>query len=879
MVRQMIRQTTAVFLTLAHVSVATQSWTYEYLDDFTSDQATQDAFFSSRFWPEGAHPPSEPCLQYNGLGHDRYLTFIGCQGRPAYLGYRFPVDGFIPPGPIRGTVSVEVLYPGNGPGGLAYSVSSDGYAWSRPVALLKGRHVLEVHSIQGSCYVLFLGNQASINNLTVHLVVPSATITVPGDCNTIQQAIDLAKDGDVIEVAPGIYKGPGNTDIQMRGKSVTLRSAAGPDKTIIVCRDPVASSTTDQRGFYIHEGEGPLCILQGFTLQSGSATGGDSLPGETSKWTPSALYPMGGGIFCENTSPTIVNCRIVGCSALLGAGIGCAGGGPVIAHCVIEDCTIGRGTSDSIVGMGAGIALIRQSDVRLSHCVIKDNTGLLNGLGGGLYIRSSQVHARDCDIVSNGGATLAAGGGLYMTGPASEAILQNCLIAGNAAKAGTGIYALRNAAEAENASALKECILQVLNCTIADNQVMVSIEDTTRIGAIDVMGCRVVVKNSIVWPHQGQSLLLPGLSGESDVTYCDIRGGYPGAGNIQTDPLFASAESGDYHLQSRSGRYDPLSDTWVIDSVHSPCIDAGDPEDPFGYEPFPNGRRINMGAYGGTEQASKSQACLIYHVDASTGNDIHPGLSRTEAFATIQRGLDTAKDGDVVMVWPGFYKEEVDFLGKAVMVQSAGGAAVVTAPQGCAFSFYHGEGPASVLRNLVIRGSQYAVFCSGTGPTLTHLTLVGNDFGIVAYDGAAPLISSSIFWKNTLGDLFQCKASYSRLGLDMAAISKGNIPTDPLFADPDQGDYHLRSLQGRYSPLVDLWVADRTMSPCIDAGDPDVDPAGETWPNGGRIDMGALGGTSHASLSECPAKSAWNRDLDRSFEGTDLQGWLTRPVP
>ena len=38
----------------------------------------------------------------------------------------------------------------------------------------------------------------------------------------------------------------------------------------------------------------------------------------------------------------------------------------------------------------------------------------------------------------------------------------------------------------------------------------------------------------------------------------------------------------------------------------SPCIDAGDPMTPIGYEPFPNGGVINMGACGGTGEASKS---------------------------------------------------------------------------------------------------------------------------------------------------------------------------------------------------------------------------------------------------------------------------------
>jgi len=44
----------------------------------------------------------------------------------------------------------------------------------------------------------------------------------------------------------------------------------------------------------------------------------------------------------------------------------------------------------------------------------------------------------------------------------------------------------------------------------------------------------------------------------------------------------------------------------VIDGITSPCIDAGDPSSPVEDEPEPNGGRINMGAYGGTAEASKS---------------------------------------------------------------------------------------------------------------------------------------------------------------------------------------------------------------------------------------------------------------------------------
>ena len=40
------------------------------------------------------------------------------------------------------------------------------------------------------------------------------------------------------------------------------------------------------------------------------------------------------------------------------------------------------------------------------------------------------------------------------------------------------------------------------------------------------------------------------------------------------------------------------------DKQHSPAIDAGDPSVPVDAEPKPNGRRLNLGRYGGTAEAS-----------------------------------------------------------------------------------------------------------------------------------------------------------------------------------------------------------------------------------------------------------------------------------
>ena len=88
---------------------------------------------------------------------------------------------------------------------------------------------------------------------------------------------------------------------------------------------------------------------------------------------------------------------------------------------------------------------------------------------------------------------------------------------------------------------------------------------------------------------------------------------------------------------------------------------------------------------------------------------------------------------------------------------------------------------------------------------------------------------------------------------------EGNITDDPLFVDPNAGDYHLFSARGRYWPEHDVWVLDRVTSPCIDGGDPQADPSDEPMPNGYRINMGAYGGTVQASMSpERPFGQAYN---------------------
>ena len=149
---------------------------------------------------------------------------------------------------------------------------------------------------------------------------------------------------------------------------------------------------------------------------------------------------------------------------------------------------------------------------------------------------------------------------------------------------------------------------------------------------MQVPSTSVTVKNSIFFGNTSLSnkiaKVLSGAitDGVLNYSYCDINpskidaAGIVNASgvNINTNPLFASPGymgatdwvSGDYHLKSMVGRFDEGTGTWVQDTTHSPCIDAGDPADPVGQEPIPNEGIINMGAYGGTSQASNSPDCI-----------------------------------------------------------------------------------------------------------------------------------------------------------------------------------------------------------------------------------------------------------------------------
>lgn len=188
--------------------------------------------------------------------------------------------------------------------------------------------------------------------------------------------------------------------------------------------------------------------------------------------------------------------------------------------------------------------------------------------------------------------------------------IAHCVIVGNRATdlKGAAVYCT-------------DSTVTLVNCTIADNYA------GAYGAALYLVNSRMTAVNSILWGNAPSEIQSDGI-GVSLLYYSDIAGGWPGVDNLGIDPLFASRGywvaqynpdvvvgpdnpgavwiAGDYHLQSQAGRWDPKAGGWVRDAATSPCIHAGDPTGSADQEPPPNGGIINMGAYGGTAEASKS---------------------------------------------------------------------------------------------------------------------------------------------------------------------------------------------------------------------------------------------------------------------------------
>jgi|LSQX01.1.fsa_nt_gb hypothetical protein len=365
---------------------------------------------------------------------------------------------------------------------------------------------------------------------------------------TLTKALEAAVQGTRIHAAPGIYTTPAEKfPLEIREDGIQIIGEEA-DETII-------DAANSGRVVDINGARGDV-LLSGLTFRRGLL---DSFK--------TKITIHGAGIYASSAGFSLEAC-IISNNALKATGTGwnaCYqyGGGASFGYC----------------------------DVKMNDCVfVKNNIGTNadgdNLSGHGLYTSGGTLEIAGCRFLKNGYVQTKGsgnGGGLFLSG--SKAIIRNNVFASNIAKGGgAGLY-----------------ISGISNAVLAHLTVSKNTPDGLRCSNSHS------VENSIFW-NNGTDV--SAAAGTLAVYWSDV--GTAGSNVmlencLSVDPLFVDPPEDDYHLKSRIGSWRTETGTFVADAETSPCIDAGMPTDRrWIFEPEPNGHRINMGAYGGTGEASKS---------------------------------------------------------------------------------------------------------------------------------------------------------------------------------------------------------------------------------------------------------------------------------
>ncbi|MCP4583177.1 MAG: T9SS type A sorting domain-containing protein [candidate division Zixibacteria bacterium] len=243
----------------------------------------------------------------------------------------------------------------------------------------------------------------AISSVSAHI------INVPGDRPTIWTGITACVNGDTVLVQPGVYIENINflaRDIVVASLFLTTGDTSYISSTIIDGNFSGSVVTFDC-------GEDSPAMITGFTITNGLAT-------------------KGGGIFCENSGPSIEYNVITGNYAEYGGGIECRAG----ANAKISNNVIKENAALGVYGSGGGIFCI-QSSPAISNNVIMENHS--SWRGGGLHFRPhSGGSIRNNTICHNSAGT--DGGGIFCEHAANPNIINTIFWENCAAELGNEIF-------------------------------------------------------------------------------------------------------------------------------------------------------------------------------------------------------------------------------------------------------------------------------------------------------------------------------------------------------------------------------------------------------------------------------------------------------
>ena len=269
--------------------------------------------------------------------------------------------------------------------------------------------------------------------------------------------------------------------------------------------------------------------------------------------------------------------------------------------------------------------------LELVNCAVCTNIYMSARSGGtyGLHAENTPVTIEGCAFRGNRGGGTGLPAVIKLNGTCGGSVIRNSVFAGNIlAEYGTfndsGIVCITSKASSD--------VYAVENCTFAYNFV-------SQQAALSAATCTLGVTNSIFHANAGVSSSTFGgvdiacrANAAAEVSYSmfDATGTnyvsavteellsvtncvYGDPKFVTTTEMFAELASVDLSkLPRANNNYTHPSDAVACsydlhETRKSPAIDAGDPASDYRREPKPNGRRVNLGAYGNTREAALSK--------------------------------------------------------------------------------------------------------------------------------------------------------------------------------------------------------------------------------------------------------------------------------
>jgi cysteine-rich repeat protein/predicted outer membrane repeat protein len=386
--------------------------------------------------------------------------------------------------------------------------------------------------------------------------------TWPNALPTLRAALQLARPGEEIWVAAGVYTpdiGPGATanDADMSFElvdGVAIYGGFTGAEARLAERDPVANETvldgdldrnpTIQGTHALHVvragAVSPSAILDGFTIRAGYADPGGPSPG-------GAGLRIGGG------SPTIRNCRFTDNFAETGGAVHVEDGNPLLEACTFD--ANGADHAGGAIYVVYGRLTVSASTFdgnRVFQGQSGDNVG-----GGAIFVYEATLQLERSRFVGNE-ATYSRGGAVHVYeggfGREAEATVLHSLFYDNRARGGGAIALSLGALHVVNSTLSGNCGNWYRNDTtpepIAECDPSLTFE-----GALWVPTGKATVANTIVWANRPSEIAAANAP-DVEVSYSIVAGGWSGISVSSADPRFVSAT--DHHL-----------------AASSPAIDAG----------------------------------------------------------------------------------------------------------------------------------------------------------------------------------------------------------------------------------------------------------------------------------------------------------------